>query len=411
MSVMTTFPMLAWTAGGALIASPSSVLREQVLNRLNGRCRPVQQVAGGADALAKLEVGDWQLLFLDRRVPDLDTEELIAIIQRRFPGIQVVLLDSEDAALASGETRDGAGKAERFEMRSSTSAAPESSAQGCLWKTSDGESDPLPGMIGRSPGMQQVYRIARLVAPRTTTVLIAGPTGSGKELVAQALHGLSPRFAKPLIVVNCAAIPETLLESELFGHARGAFTGAVQAQVGRIPAAHGGTLFLDEVSELPLGMQAKLLRFLEQKEVQRLGAAEPTRVDVRVIAASNVDLAARAARGEFREDLFYRLSAFPLELPPLSERLADIVPLAEHFLACMAAAMSMPCPQLSGQAAGILEGHPWRGNVRELQHVMERASILVENGDTVLPAHLYFPFQHSQLHPGTRSLSCAGLAS
>ena len=133
--------------------------------------------------------------------------------------------------------------------------------------------------------------------------------------------------------------------------------------------------------------------------------------DVRVIAASNVDLAARAARGEFREDLFYRLSAFPLELPPLSERLADIVPLAEHFLACMAAAMSMPCPQLSGQAAGILEGHPWRGNVRELQHVMERASILVENGDTVLPAHLYFPFQHSQLHPGTRSLSCAGLAS
>jgi len=411
MSVMTTFPMLAWTAGGALIASPSSVLREQVLNRLNGRCRPVQQVAGGADALAKLEVGDWQLLFLDSRVPDLDTEELIAIIQRRFPGIQVVLLDSEDAALASGETRDGAGKAERFEMRSSTSAAPESSAHGCLWKTSDGESDPLPGMIGRSPGMQQVYRIARLVAPRTTTVLIAVPTGSGKELVAQALHGLSPRFAKPLIVVNCAAIPETLLESELFGHARGAFTGAVQAQVGRIPAAHGGTLFLDEVSELPLGMQAKLLRFLEQKEVQRLGAAEPTRVDVRVIAASNVDLAARAARGEFREDLFYRLSAFPLELPPLSERLADIVPLAEHFLACMAAAMSMPCPQLSGQAAGILEGHPWRGNVRELQHVMERASILVENGDTVLPAHLYFPFQHSQLHPGTRSLSCAGLAS
>ncbi len=413
MSVMTTFPMLAWTAGGALIASPSSILREQVLNRLNGRCRPVQQVAGGADALAKLEVGDWQLLFLDRRVPDLDTEELIAIIQRRFPGIQVVLLDSEDAALASDDAGNDPRKAEKPEVRllSSTAAAPESSTHGCAWKTTDGEADPLPGMIGRSPGMQQVYRMARLVAPRLTTVLIAGPTGSGKELVAQALHGLSSRSAKPLIVVNCAAIPETLLESELFGHARGAFTGAVQAQVGRIPAAHGGTLFLDEVSELPLGMQAKLLRFLEQKEVQRLGAAEPTRVDVRVIAASNVDLAARAARGEFREDLFYRLSAFPLELPALSERRTDIVPLAEHFLACMAAAMSMPCPRLSGEAVEILEGHPWRGNVRELQHVMERASILVENGSTVLAAHLYFPFQHSQLHPGTRSISCAGLAS
>jgi DNA-binding NtrC family response regulator len=407
MSVMTTFPMIAWTAGGALIASPSSVLREQVLNRLNGRCRPVQQVAGGADALAKLEKGDWQVLFLDRRVPDLDTEELIAIIQRRFPGIQVVLLDSDDATVTS----DDAGKAEKSDVRLFTSAAPEAAAHGCLWKTSEGVAEPLPGMIGRSPEMQQVYRMARLVAPRATTVLIAGPTGSGKELVAQALHSLSPRSAKPLIVVNCAAIPETLLESELFGHARGAFTGAVQAQVGRIPAAHGGTLFLDEVSELPLGMQAKLLRFLEQKEVQRLGAAEPTRVDVRVIAASNVDLAARAGRGEFREDLFYRLAAFPLELPPLSERRADIVPLAEHFLACMAAAMSAPCPSLSSEAVDILEAHPWRGNVRELQHVMERASILVENRSTVLAEHLYFPFQPPRLQTGSRSLSCAGLAS
>jgi DNA-binding NtrC family response regulator len=413
MSVMTTFPMIAWTAGGALIASPSSTLREQVLNRLNGRCRPVQQVAGGADALAKLEVGDWQLLFLDRRVPDLDTEELIAIIQRRFPGIQVVLMDSE-ASPASDDGKAGNSDANPHVhpgVQSFASADSAEAAHGCLWNTSDGEAEPLPGMIGRSPGMQQVYRMARLVAPRTTTVLIAGPTGSGKELVAQALHCLSPRSAKPLIVVNCAAIPETLLESELFGHSRGAFTGAVQAQVGRIPAAHGGTLFLDEVSELPLGMQAKLLRFLEQKEVQRLGAAEPTRVDVRVIAASNVDLAALAACGEFREDLFYRLSAFPLELPPLSERRADIVPLAEHFLACMAAAMSMPCPRLSGEAVEILEGHPWRGNVRELQHVMERASILVENGNTVLPTHLYFPFQHPHLHPSKRSLSCAGLAS
>jgi len=238
-----------------------------------------------------------------------------------------------------------------------------------------------------------------------------GPTGSGKELVARALHELSPRAAKPFVAVNCAAIPEALLESELFGHARGAFTGAVQAQVGRIPAAHGGTLFLDEVSELPFGMQAKLLRFLEQKEVQRLGTAEVTRVDVRVIAASNVDLAGRAGRGEFREDLFYRLSAFPLELPPLMERRSDIIPLAEHFLACMAAAMSVPCPRLSGEAVRVLEGHAWKGNVRELQHVMERASILVESGDTVLGEHLYFPFQRPLFPSGPRPLSCAGRAS
>jgi DNA-binding NtrC family response regulator len=387
-------------AGGALIASPSSAFREQVVGRLNGRCRPVQQVLGGADALARLEKGDWQMLFLDRRVSDLDTEELVAIIQKRFPGIQVVLLDSNPGFSANNLRIEVDEEKEEKNVRPlHANSCPEP------------EPEPLPGMIGRSEAMQRVYRLARLVAPRATTVLVAGATGSGKELVARALHLLSPRAAKAFVAVNCAAIPETLLESELFGHARGAFTGAVQAQVGRIPAAHGGTLFLDEVSELPLGMQAKLLRFLEQKEVQRLGTAETTRVDVRVIAASNVDLAGRAGRGEFREDLFYRLSAFPLELPPLAERRADILPLAEHFLACMATAIGGPCPRLSAEAIRILEGQPWKGNVRELQHVMERASILVESGETVLSEHLYFPFQHPHLQLGGRSHSCTGLAS
>ena len=411
MSAMPTFPMIARAAGGALIASPSRALREQVLQSLNGRWRPVQHALGGAEALVKLEAGDWQVLFLDRRLPDLDSEELRAIIQRRFPGIQVVLLDSD----AAFPVRD-AGNLEEGDLQ-----GPGLAQEECARETSEAREngreaggrqyEPLPGMIGRSEAMQRIYRLAQLVAPRSTTVLVVGPTGSGKELVARALHALSPRAAKAFVAVNCAAIPEALLESELFGHARGAFTGAVQAQVGRIPAAHGGTLFLDEVSELPFGMQAKLLRFLEQKEVQRLGTAELTRVDVRVIAASNVDLAGRAGRGEFREDLFYRLSAFPLELPPLNERRSDIVPLAEHFLACMAAAMCGPCPHLSGEAVAILEGHLWKGNVRELQHVMERASILVENGDTVLSEHLYFPFQHTPFQPGVRPLSCAERAS
>jgi transcriptional regulator with PAS, ATPase and Fis domain len=322
----------------------------------------------------------------------------------------VVLLDS-DAGFPEGE--------KKAEAVGEPPQDAEPAKQKGVWKTADRGRDnieeyryePLPGMIGRSEAMQRIYRLAQLVAPRSTTVLVMGATGSGKELVARALHALSPRAAKPFVAVNCAAIPEALLESELFGHARGAFTGAVQAQVGRIPAAHGGTLFLDEVSELPFGMQAKMLRFLEQKEVQRLGTAEVARVDVRVIAASNVDLAGRAGRGEFREDLFYRLSAFPLELPSLAERRDDIIPLAEHFLACMAAAMSGPCPRLSGEAVGILEGHPWKGNVRELQHVMERASILVENGDTVLGEHLYFPFQHTLFQPGGRSLCYTERAS
>ena len=404
MTAMTVFPTISKVTGGALIASPSHAFREQVADRLNGRCLPVHHALGGAEALVKLEDGDWRVLFVDRRLPDLDCEELIATIKRRFPGIKVVPLDS-----ATGISVD--------EVRSIDQQVPASSllidGKEDSTKTSkalEEAHDPLPGMIGRSAAMQDVYRLARLVARRTTTVLIVGPTGSGKELVARALHELSSRSAKPFVAVNCAAIPEALLESELFGHARGAFTGAVQSQMGRIPGAHGGTLFLDEVGEMPLGMQAKLLRFIEQREVQRLGTSEVTRVDVRVVAASNVDLAARAGRGDFREDLFYRLSAFPLELPSLAERRTDIIPLAEHFLACMAAAMSGHCPLLSPEAARVLEEHQWKGNVRELQHVMERASILVEDGDTVLSEHLYFPFQRS-LQPSPRCLSCAGRAS
>jgi len=368
-------------SGAALIASPSSILREQVMHRINGRCCPVQHVVGGADALAKLEKGEWHVLFLDRRLPDLDAEELLAIIRRRFPGIQVVLLDSDSARPILDDEAS---------VAALEPPTPVAALQSKVRDSDPTMATPLPGMIGESPTMQHVYRMVRLVARRATTVLISGPTGTGKELVARALHDLSPRSAKPFVVVNCAAIPEALLESELFGFTRGAFTGAVQSQLGRIPAANGGTLFLDEVSELPLGMQAKLLRFLEQKEIQRLGTADVTRVDVRVLAASNLDLAGRAARGEFRQDLFYRLSAFPIELPPLAERIGDIVPLAEHFLACMAAALDAPSPRLTADAIRLLDAHPWKGNVRELQHVMERASILAGDADAIGSEHLYF---------------------
>jgi len=388
MHAMIPIPVFA-KSGAALIASPNRALREQVVQRLNGRCRPVQQALGGADALAKLETGTWQVLFLDRRLPDLDAEELNAVIQQRFPGTQVVLLDSDGAASWDHERERN--EKEREERESdrpcpiAPSPAPSASPVQPL-------APALPGMIGSSLAMQRVYRMARLVAARPTTVLITGATGTGKELVARALHELSPRAARSFVVVNCAAIPEALLESELFGYTRGAFTGAVQSQLGRIPAAHGGTLFLDEISELPLGMQAKLLRFLEQKEIQRLGTSELTRVDVRVLAASNADLAARAARGGFRQDLFFRLSAFPIALPALAERHGDIVPLALHFLGCMAAALEMRTPQLSVEAIRTLEAHAWGGNVRELQHVMERASILLEGGDTILAEHIYFSY-------------------
>lgn len=369
-------PLLS-QSGGALIASPNVAVREQILRKISGRCFPVQQVQGGADALAKLEKGDWQVLYLDRRLPDLDAEELRNIIGQRFPRIPVVLLDPEGqgsgTAENSSEFRGIAPKVEESRPFDTVAEAP------------------LPGMVGTSEAMQRVYRMVRLVAARTTTVLVTGATGTGKELVARGIHAMSGRASRPMVVVNCAAIPEALLESELFGFARGAFTGAVQSQLGRIAGAHTGTLFLDEISELPLGMQAKLLRFLEHKELQRLGTAEVTRVDVRVVAASNVDFEGRISRGEFRQDLFYRLSAFPIELPPLSSRRGDIVPLAKHFLQCIASTMDSEILRLSEPSIHALERHLWKGNVRELQHVMERASILAGDSEFIEPEHLCLP--------------------
>jgi transcriptional regulator with GAF, ATPase, and Fis domain len=256
-------------------------------------------------------------------------------------------------------------------------------------------------MIGQAEPMLRLYQMVRLVAPRTTTVLILGATGTGKELVAAALHKLSPRAARPFVIVNCAAIPEALLESELFGHVRGAFTGAVQSHLGRVQAASGGTLFLDEIGELPAGLQAKLLRFLEQKEIQRLGSTDSQKVDVRVVAATNQDLLDKVAQGSFREDLYYRLSAFPIELPPLVDRVADIVPLAEHFLGrAFASPVANSKLEITVEAARILKAHSWPGNVRELQHVMERAAILADGQHTIGPEHLYFPFpQKGRLAP------------
>jgi DNA-binding NtrC family response regulator len=370
--------------GGVLVASPNTRFREQVRRSLAARSGPVVEVNGGADALVKLESGRWQLLFVDRSLPDLDAEELTQIIRARFPGIEVVLLDSNGTQTLDGLPRHLASLGSWLKPVASGDPAldwpspPEKSANAV---------EALPGMIGASEPMRRLYRLARLVARRSTSVLILGATGTGKELVARAVHQLSPRSAGPWVVVNCAAIPETLLESELFGYTRGAFTGAVQSYAGRIHSAQGGTLFLDEIGELPLSLQSKLLRFLEQKEVQRLGSSDAVRVDVRVVAATNADLAAQVEQGRFRQDLYYRLTAFPLELPCLAERRGDIQILAEHFLALFA---GHPTPVVASETGRRLAEHPWPGNVRELAQVMERALILAHGEKEIRPEHLYF---------------------
>jgi transcriptional regulator with GAF, ATPase, and Fis domain len=232
--------------------------------------------------------------------------------------------------------------------------------------------------------MQRMYKAVRLVAPRQTPVLLVGESGTGKELVAQAVHKLSRRADKPFLTINCAAIPETLLESELFGYVRGAFTGAAQSRIGRIHAAQGGTLFLDEIGDMPVSLQAKILRFLEQGEVQRLGSSDVFRVDVRVIAATNADLEKKVAEQQFRKDLLYRLAVFPIALPALRTRQDDVAQLAHHFLEELGADGA----EFSPEASKLLFAHDWPGNVRELRHVIERASILADGSPQIGPEHI-----------------------
>ncbi len=381
MSTATT-TLCPHDSAGVLVASPNTVLRKHIVTRLSSRSWPLHEATGGAEALGKLESSECDLLILDENLPDLDAHELSAIIRVQFPGVDIVMLERDSGRAIPPEDFRVGGVA--HVLRALGAGGDDSPQRVRNVPGVPNTAEPLPGMIGSSHVMCRLYRLARIVAPRDTAVLLTGDSGSGKELVAQAIHSLSPRATRSFVVINCAAIPEALLESELFGYTRGAFTGAVQSRTGRIHAAHTGTLFLDEIGELPLSLQAKLLRFLECGEVQRLGSPDVFRVDVRVIAATNADLQRRVEKGEFRKDLFFRLSVFPIELPCLSARKSDIRPLAEFFL-----------QKLSGRPVGVssgaierLEAHDWPGNVRELRHVMERASILAGEQALILPEHI-----------------------
>jgi transcriptional regulator with GAF, ATPase, and Fis domain len=231
-------------------------------------------------------------------------------------------------------------------------------------------------LVGSSPAMEQVFRIISLVGPRRCTVLIGGETGTGKEMVARAIHAAGPRSRLPMVTVNCAALPDTLLEAELFGHVKGAFTGAANHRIGRFEQAHGSTIFLDEIGEMPLELQAKLLRVLQEREFQRIGSSETVKVDLRVVAATNVELARRVDEGRFREDLFYRLNVVPIRIPPLRERPSDIAPLARRLVGKICRAEQIPLKQLSDAALRRLCEYGWPGNVRQLENALEMAIAL-----------------------------------
>lgn len=374
--------------GRVLVVSSSAEFRAQMLNLLPATVPHSCEAEGGAEALIKLEAEEFDALVLDPQIEDLDLDELLATVRRRFPHVHVAVADANGRAplgfaasseLAAVDPEDDPLGPQFLPSEANAGNIPSLSSAA----SAETRVEPLPGMIGTSRKMQQIYRLARLVAPRDTAVLIVGSTGTGKELIARGIHELSRRSRNPFVVVNCAAIPESLLEAELFGFTRGAFTGAFQARLGRIHAAHGGTLFLDEIGELPLSMQAKLLRFVQEGEVQRLGSADLFRVNTRLIAATNADLFERVRERQFREDLYYRLAVFPIHLPSLRNRAEDILPLAQHFLQALCQQGGVPPKAFTWEAANQLRKHSWPGNVRELQHWIERAFVLSDGNEQI----------------------------
>jgi len=345
-----------------------------------------QSAASGEAALQLLTEEVFSLMISDVRMPGMSGIETLRRVRERNLSLPVLLVTAfADIRSAVGAMRDGAVNylakpVDLDELMASVRLA----LGGSVPARVDTREPELPaGVFTQSPLMRAVFRDVAVIAPSETRVLITGESGVGKEVVADAIHAWSRRAAGPLVKINCAAIPENLLESELFGHEKGAFTGAVQQRIGRFEEANGGTIFLDEIGELPLPLQAKLLRVINDGTFRRIGSARDLQTDARVLAATNRDLEAQITQGLFREDLFYRLNVMEVHLPPLRERTEDILPLAAHFIGQFSRQKS----RFSATVSAALMNYRWPGNVRELRNAMERAALL-SRGEIVLPEHL-----------------------
>jgi len=370
----------------------------------------VVTAANGLEASQLLSHRGFSLVITDERMPDMGGIELIRWMREKSPETPVIVL----TAYGSVETAVEAIKLGAEEYLTKPLKSPEELRlivgkvlrsramrdRSLLYQEETEASLPLD-VVAESESMKQVFRLAEQVAQQPTTVLLTGESGTGKEVVARFIHLRSQRRDHSFVAINCAAITETLLESELFGHEKGAFTGAIQNRRGRFELADGGTLFLDEIAEMGAGLQAKLLRVLQEQQFQRIGSDRTMTVDVRVIAATNKDLAQSIADKSFREDLFYRLNVFPIHIPPLRERRNDILPLARAFAKKISGRLGRPAPLLSPEACEVLRSHEWPGNARELANAVERA-LIVSQADAIEADDL-------PLKPATARLERPGL--
>ena len=360
----------------------------RVIERLAGKAGyDVVAASSGAEAMRALKRKPADLAMVDLRMPDVNGLDLLRQIRTSVPGCEVILMTAHAAVDSAVEAiklgaREYLTKPFDFDrlrqVLTDIRVEIERRAHVVVLEDQVARQLEFCGMLGRSPVMQDVFSLIQRLAPHAKVVLLSGETGTGKELAARAFHHAGPRRGRPFVTINCSAVVDTLFESELFGHVRGAFTGAVESKAGVFEAAHGGTLFLDEVGELPPSVQAKLLRALELGEVQRVGSLQTKRVDVSVIAATNRDLRAEVAAGRFRGDLFYRLNVVEVTLPPLRDRREDIPYLTAAFMRESAQRMHKPLTGLTSSAERVLLTARWDGNVRELKNVIERACMLAD---------------------------------
>jgi two-component system, NtrC family, response regulator AtoC len=346
----------------------------------------VEEAKNGREGLAKIESHSFDLVITDLRMPDMSGIDLIRAGQEKKPDLLWIIItaygsignavEAMKVGAADYLTKPLQSPEELRHVVGRVLREEEAQKRISLMAEELGKQYPPPDMIFMGGKMKEIHRLVEEVAPTTASVLVTGPSGTGKELIARVIHQMSPRRSKPFISVHCAALTETLLESELFGHERGAFTGAVSMRKGRFEMADGGTLFLDEVGEIPLATQVKLLRVIQEREFERVGGSKLISVDVRIIASTNRDLKTEMGAGRFREDLFYRLNVFPIIMPALTQRSEAILPLAEYFARKFSSAFGKKFTGFTSGARSALHEYPWPGNIRELQNIIERAVIL-----------------------------------